>query len=140
MPVTSVAVLMPIDSLERELACRSVTACNLASRGFKAVIGAKDNLYEIAAASRNVVWLGKEVFAAKPSSVKNTVVRRLLGNGSIIFYLQEEGGMFQKASWDSQVLEKHSIEQLTNGKVERLCVWGRKQYLTISRYAPGLTN
>jgi surface carbohydrate biosynthesis protein len=140
MPVTSVAVLMPIDSFERELACRSVTACNLASSGFKAVIGAKNNLYEIAAASRNVVWLGKEVFAAKPSSVKNTVVRRLLGNGSIIFYLQEEGGMFQMASWDSQVLEKHSIDQLTNGKVERLCVWGRKQYLTISRYAPGLTN
>lgn len=139
-PVTSIAVLMPINSFERELACRTVTACNLASSGFQAVIGAKDILYEIAAVSRNVVWLGKEVFAAKPFSIKNKVARQLSENGSLIFYLQEEGAMFQIVSWDSQVLEKHSIDKLKNEKIEQLCVWGRKQYLTISRHAPSLKN
>jgi surface carbohydrate biosynthesis protein len=48
--------------------------------------------------------------------------------------------MFQRASWDSQVLEKHSIDKLKNEKIEQLCVWGRKQRLTISTYAPSLKS
>lgn len=138
--MSSVAVLMPIDSFERELTCRAVTACNLACSGFQAVIGAKDILHEIAAISRNVVWLGKELFAAKPFSIKNKVARQLSENGSLIFYLQEEGAMFQSASWESQVLEKHAIDKLKNEKIEQLCVWGRKQRLTISSYAPRLRD
>jgi len=130
-------VLLPIETLTRELDSKLVMASALAGNGCRAIVGHKEWLKAIAAASSGVVWQGKSLFSAR---TKTHLADQLLGNRSAIMFLHDEGGMHQVQAWPSHVLKTHRIEYLRKRKVNRICVWGERQKDVLSSYAKELTD
>ena len=61
-------VLFPIETATRELDSKLVMASALAAEGVRSIVGHKETLKEIAAASQRVVWQGKSLFSARSSN------------------------------------------------------------------------
>jgi hypothetical protein len=94
-------VLLPIETLTRELDSKLVMALALTAKGCRAIVGHKESMKAIGGASTGVVWQGKSLFRVKSS---NHLADQLIGNRSGIMFLHDEGGMHQVKGWPNHVL------------------------------------
>lgn len=131
------AVLLPIETLTRELDSKLIMALALAAKGCRAVVGHKESMKAMAGASTGVIWQGKSLFRAKSN---NHLADQLIANRSAIMFLHDEGGMHQVKTWPNHVLKTHRIEYLRKRNVNRVCVWGERQKDVLGSYAAELKD
>jgi surface carbohydrate biosynthesis protein len=132
------AVLFPIETLTRELDSKLVMALALAAKGCRAIVGHKEPMKEIARESNNLIWQGKSIFSVAGGN--NHLADQLLGRGSAVMFLHDEGGMHQVKEWPNFVLKTHRIEYLRKRNVNRVCVWGDRQKEVLGSYAGELKD
>jgi surface carbohydrate biosynthesis protein len=130
-------VLLPIETLTRELDSKLVMALAIAARGYRAIVGHKETMKAIAGASTGVVWQGKSLFSARSG---NHLADQLIDKRSAIMFIHDEGGMHQVKAWPNHVLKTHRIEYLRKRNVNRICVWGERQKEVLGSYAEELKD
>jgi surface carbohydrate biosynthesis protein len=126
-------VLLPIETVVRELDSKLVTASALAARGLRAIVAHKEEAWAIGAASKGVVWVGKNLFS---DNSDNHHADRLARNDSAVLFLQDEGGIFQVNTWVDNVLQKHHVDLVCKRKLDRVLMWGRRQRDVFCERAP----
>lgn len=130
-------VLFSIEIGARELDSKLVLASALAAKGCRAVVGHKEALKEVARSSKRVVWQGKSLFSGKG---REYVADHLLGNGSAIMFIHDEGAMHQVDAWTQNILKNHHVDDIRKRNISRVCVWGQRQKEVLSDYASELTD
>ena len=130
-------IVLPIETLTRELDSKLVIACALASQGCRVVVGHKEAMKTLASSSEHIVWQGKAIFSAGSSE---HLADRLISQGSAIMFIHDEGGMHQVRTWSYHVLKTHRVEHLKKRRVNRVCVWGEKQKEVLTNYATELQD
>lgn len=132
-------ILIPIEKITRELDSKIVLATILGTHGCRTIVAQTQEAFYISNHSKYLLFLGKEVIQGGLDYRLGTQpADRILQNGSAIIYLHDEGGMYQRHSWEEQVIGKHRIDALAPRNIDRICTWGDKQRDLISKYAPTL--
>jgi surface carbohydrate biosynthesis protein len=126
-------VVLPIETVVRELDSKFVTASALAARGLRAVVAHKETAWRIGEDSRSIVWMGKNLFS---DHSPNHFADRLIANDSAILFLQDEGGIFQVDTWAHNVLQKQHVDHVRSRKIDRVLMWGRRQKQVFDSHAP----
>ena len=101
-----------IETLTRELDSKLVMALATAAQGCRAIVGHKETMKAIAAASTGVVWQGKSLFSARTG---DHLADQLIDKRSAIMFIHDEGGMHQVKAWPNHVLKTHRIEYFGRG-------------------------
>jgi len=130
-------VLFSIEIGARELDSKLVLASMLAAKGCRIVVGHKEALKAVARTSRRVLWQGKSLFSGRGHEY---IADRLLGNGSAIMFIHDEGAMHQVDAWTQNVLKNHHVDDIRRRRISRVCVWGDRQKEVLSSYAPELSG
>jgi surface carbohydrate biosynthesis protein len=134
-------ILLPIETIARELNCNLVLATGLANRGYRVIVGHKEACEYTAIYSKSVMWVGKDAFKLKyPPSSKKHIADRALENNSPVVFIQDEGGIFPANEWTDLVLEKHRIEYIKLRQLGQVCVWGQRQKELLSLHGAAATN
>ncbi len=126
-------VVLPIETVARELDSKFVTAAALAGRGLRAVVAHKETAWRIGDESRRIVWVGKNLFSDHSA---NHFADRLIGRGSAILFIQDEGGIFQVDTWIHNVLQKQHVDLVRSRNIDRVLMWGGRQKEVFDSYAP----
>jgi surface carbohydrate biosynthesis protein len=126
-------VVLPIETVARELDSKFVTASALAARGLRIVVAHKETAWRIGEDSRRIVWVGKNLFSDHSD---NHFADRLIANASAILFIQDEGGIFQVNTWAHNVLQKQHVDQVRSRRIDRVLMWGRRQKEVFDSHAP----
>ena len=127
------AVILPIETVARELDGKFVTASALAAHGLRVVVAHKETAWRIGEDSKGVVWVGKNLFSDRSD---NHFADSLIANGSAILFIQDEGGIFQVDTWSNNVLQKQHVDQVRSRKIDRVLMWGQRQKEVFDSHAP----
>ena len=126
-------VVLPIETVVRELDSKFVTASALAARGLRVVVAHRETACRIGEDSRRIVWVGKILLSDHSA---HHHVDRLIANDSAVLFLQDEGGIFQVDTWAHNVLQKQRVDQVRSRKIDRVLMWGRRQKEVFDAHAP----
>jgi surface carbohydrate biosynthesis protein len=130
-------VLFSIEIGARELDSKLVLASALAGKGCRTIVGHKEALKAVARSSKHVVWQGKSLFSGRGHEY---IADRLLGNGSAIMFIHDEGAMHQVNAWTQNILKNHHVDDIRKRNISRVCVWGQRQKKVLSSYASELAD
>ncbi len=130
-------VILPVETITRELDSKLAIASALASMGLQSIVGHKDALTVVGNRSKRITWQGKGLFADDP---KHGLWRPLSKNKSAAMFMHDEGGIFPENVWVDNMLQKHRIHQLRDISVNTVCLWGALQKQVIAKQAPELAS
>ncbi len=130
-------VLLPIETVTRELDSKLAIASALASMGLRSIVGHKDAMKIVANKSKRIIWQGKSLLAGVPT---RSLWRSLAKKNSAIMFMIDEGGIFPENVWVQYMLQKHWIHQIRDIPVNTVCLWGALQKQVIAKQAPELGN
>ncbi len=128
-------VILPVETVARELDSKLAIASALASMGLRSIVGHKDALRTVARRSKRITWQGKGLFA---HNSRHGLWRKLAKNESAVMFMEDEGGIFPENVWVQNMLQKHRIHQLRDISVNSICLWGDLQKQVITKLAPEL--
>lgn len=123
----SKAVLFPIDTVSRELEWQLLLSCKLSMYGYNSVIGHKQFIREIHKSSNNCIWFGR--LGQNEGLGSNDIDTVNIGkdNGTLFYYLHDEGGFYNNKDYDSSVKRINAYEHTWRHKDFKICTWGRYQ-------------
>ena len=121
-------ILLPIETINRELDFKLVLAGYLSGQGHQIYIGQHDFLMRLVPLLNNGgIYIGKNIFNADASEEKGEKYYFLKKNKFDIIYLNEEGAVFFKG--EESMIER--LEKLYNlnffDENDHVCVWGNLQ-------------
>lgn len=120
---------VPLEFGSRDLMPGLLLSSHLLQAGLRVVIGYRNVLRRLAATHPSSVWIGKD----DP--------RDGAGEGlPPLFFLPDEGGVWDKETWESWVLRKYYADGFASNPPERLLTWGEAQAHLISTKFPSLTK
>lgn len=120
-------ILLPIETINREIDFKLVLASILSGRGFKIYIGQHDFLMSLLPELENGLYIGKNIFHRRPEVEKGERYYQLKKRGFDIVYLHEEGAVYygKEDDWVN-VLRRHYDPNFFD-EDDRICVWGNFQ-------------
>lgn len=136
-PSDAPTVLLPIETVNRELDANLVIASLLAKSGIRTIVGHKELCEHIGISSKRVLCIGKDAFTLRlPPTSNDHIADRLKANGSLVIFYQDEGGIFAKHEWARTVLEKHRVDFIRTRDIAGVSVWGKRQQALIAEQLP----
>lgn len=120
-------ILLPIETINREIDFKIVLAGLLANNDNTIFIGQHDFLNTLGSYFNNGLYVGKNIFH-KRSEIENGEIYKQLKEKNIdIIYLHEEGAVFkgQKDHWKKVLSNQYNLKFFDHN--DAVCVWGNFQ-------------
>ncbi|WP_209332844.1 surface carbohydrate biosynthesis protein [Lunatimonas salinarum] len=120
-------ILLPIETINREMDYKLMLGSRLSGHGHKIYIGQHDFLMSLLLHMEGGLYIGKNIFHKTSSEEDGSRYYQLKNKGFDIIYLHEEGGVFpgDQNQW-RKTLESQYNPAIFDDK-DRLCVWGEFQ-------------
>jgi surface carbohydrate biosynthesis protein len=117
-------ILLPIETIVRELDWKLDLAVHLANTQRQIYIGHHDIIHEMVQHLSNGLYVGKNIFASSNQSPR---LAELQEKGFTSIYLHEEGGVFKgdKNDWEAVLTSQYDPKLFNENDI--LCTWGRSQ-------------
>lgn len=120
-------ILLPIETINREIDFKIILAGLLSGQGHKIYIGQHDFLMSLLDRMNGGLYIGKNIFHKRADDEDGERYFKLKERGFDIVYLHEEGAVFfgDQEQW-RQTLSRQYNPAIFDGE-DRLCVWGEFQ-------------
>ena len=132
MKKCSKTILIPIETISRELDYKVYLAMLLSTKGFQVLVGKKQSIYRLFDKFSDYIYLDKGYH----QDVSDAIYDKIKANNGIILNLDEEGAVdFPN---NSTLLNRYSLKMLK--VVDKVFLWGKSQKEMINTKHGGLTN
>lgn len=117
-------ILLPIETIVRELDFRLILAGYLANKHRRIFIGRSPTTYRLAHQMRGGVYVGKHIFHGKPGE---PVYRDAKKNDFVVLHHSEEGAVFtgREDAWDFEL--RRQLDPNEVAPEDFICTWGDYQ-------------
>lgn len=117
-------ILLPIETINREIDFKLVIAAQLSNLGHHIYIGQHDFLMDLLPQLEGGIYLGKNIFKKKSGSEKGEIYKLLKKHNFNIVYLHEEGAVFAggEKEWTQTLRGQYNIDFFDENDV--VCTWG----------------
>ena len=125
-------ILIPIETISRELDYKVYLAMLLSTKGFQVLFGKKQSIYRLFDKYSDYIYLDKGYH----QDVSDVIYNKIKANNGIILNLDEEGAVdFPN---NSTLLNRYSLKMLK--VVDKVFLWGKSQKEMINKKHGELTN
>ena len=132
MKKCSKTILIPIETISRELDYKVYLAMLLSTKGFQVLVGKKQSIYRLFDKYSDYIYLDKGYH----QDVSDAIYDKIKANNGIILNLDEEGAVdFPN---NSTLLNRYSLKMLK--VVDKVFLWGKSQKKMINTRHGELTN
>jgi len=132
MKKCSKTILIPIETISRELDYKVYLAMLLSTKGFQVLVGKKQSIYRLFDKYSDYIYLDKGYH----QDVSDVIYNKIKANNGIILNLDEEGAVdFPN---NSTLLNRYSLKMLK--VVDKVFLWGKSQKKMINTKHGELTN
>ena len=132
MKKCSKTILIPIETISRELDYKVYLAMLLSTKGFQVLVGKKQSIYRLFDKFSDYIYLDKGYH----QDVSDAIYDKIKANNGIILNLDEEGAVdFPN---NSTLLNRYSLKMLK--VVDKVFLWGKSQKKMINTKHGELTN
>jgi surface carbohydrate biosynthesis protein len=132
MKKCSKTILIPIETISRELDYKVYLAMLLSTKGFQVLVGKKQSIYRLFDKYSDYIYLDKGYH----QDVSDVIYNKIKANNGIILNLDEEGAVdFPN---NSTLLNRYSLKMLK--VVDKVFLWGKSQKEMINTKHGELTN
>ena len=132
MKKCSKTILIPIETISRELDYKVYLAMLLSTKGFQVLVGKKQSIYRLFDKYSDYIYLDKGYH----QDVSDVIYNKIKANNGIILNLDEEGAVdFPN---NSTLLNRYSLKMLK--VVDKVFLWGKSQKEMINKKHGELTN
>ena len=132
MKKCSKTILIPIETISRELDYKVYLAMLLSTKGFQVLVGKKQSIYRLFDKYSDYIYLDKGYH----QDVSDVIYDKIKANNGIILNLDEEGAVdFPN---NSTLLNRYSLKMLK--VVDKVFLWGKSQKEMINTKHGELTN
>ncbi|MCP2043678.1 surface carbohydrate biosynthesis protein [Pontibacter sp. HSC-36F09] len=120
-------ILLPIETINREIDFKIVLASILASNDHNIFIGQHDFLMSLLPKMKGGVYIGKNLFSRRSDLEKGKKYSELKKKGFDIIYLHEEGAVYagDEQNWEQVLKQQYDLRFFD--EQDRICVWGDLQ-------------
>ncbi|WP_018479670.1 surface carbohydrate biosynthesis protein [Pontibacter roseus] len=120
-------ILLPIETINREIDFKIVLASILSGQGHKIYIGQHDFLMSLLPSLHGGLYIGKNLFTKRSDLETGEKYNILKERGFDIIYLHEEGAVFggRENDWIDVLKRQYSLDFFDEN--DRICVWGEFQ-------------
>ncbi|WNM20227.1 surface carbohydrate biosynthesis protein [Flavobacterium capsici] len=117
-------ILLPIETINRELDFKIVLASLLADKKNKIYIGQHDFLMSLLPKMQGGIYIGKNIFHKRAELENGEIYKRLKDNKIDVIYIHEEGAVFpgQEEDWKRIIQEQYSLKYFD--KNDLVLQWG----------------
>jgi surface carbohydrate biosynthesis protein len=117
-------ILLPIETIVRELDYRLVLAALLANKHRRIFIGRSPTTYRLARQMKGGVYVGKHIFHGKPGE---PVYRQAKQRGFVVLHHSEEGAVFtgREDAWEFELRRQLDVNEVA--AEDFVCTWGDYQ-------------
>jgi surface carbohydrate biosynthesis protein len=131
-------ILLPIETINRELDFRIVLASMLSGNNYKIYIGQHDFLMSLLPKMERGLYIGKNIFHRRSDTEKGERYYALKKHGFDIIFLHEEGAVFpgDEGLWEELITGQYNLNFFD--KDDRICVWGNFQAKVDNNRSEGL--
>src|SRR5690606_38639777 len=104
-------ILLPIETINREIDFKLTLAALLATKGHKIYIGQHDFLVHLLQKLTNGLYIGKNIFHKRADIEKGAIYKNLKERGIDIVYLHEEGAVFKgrEDNWKKVLSSQYNL-------------------------------
>ncbi len=132
MKKCSKTILIPIETISRELDYKVYLAMLLSAKGFQVLVGKKQSIYRLLDKFSDYIYLDKGYH----QDISDAIYDKIKANNGIILNLDEEGAVdFPN---NSTLLNRYSLKMLK--VVDKVFLWGKSQKEMINTKYGKLTN
>jgi surface carbohydrate biosynthesis protein len=117
-------ILLPIETIARELDYKIFLAIMILENGEKAYIGQHDILHSLSERMSVGIYVGKNIFLRRADEESGQRYYNLKKNKINVIYLHEEGAVFTGGpdSWERVIASQYSLDYFDQN--DAICVWG----------------
>jgi surface carbohydrate biosynthesis protein len=128
-------ILLPVETISRDLDFKLVLAGYLANEGNQVFIGNHTDIYEFGKCIKNGIYLGSNLLNVSPSRVKECY-NNLKENKFRVLHLEEEGAIFSggEKDWEKHLVQKFDPRWLESD--DYTCAWGEFQARVYEKLNP----
>lgn len=120
---TKIPVLLPVETINRELDFRLFLANKFANAHNRIYIGQHDLIFRMAAHIKRGLWIGKNIFALFPQT-EMTRYNTLKENDFSIVHLDEEGAVYPGDAEGWSRFLRLRLDPTCLEKDDHVCTWG----------------
>ncbi|MES2808157.1 MAG: surface carbohydrate biosynthesis protein [Bacteroidota bacterium] len=117
-------ILLPIETINREIDFKIVLAAQLAAAGHKIYIGQHDFLMSLLPELKGGLYIGKNIFHKRASVEDGSIYHLLKKHNFNIIYLHEEGAVYLGEEKDWKQVLNNQYNASFFDKEDAICVWG----------------
>jgi surface carbohydrate biosynthesis protein len=120
-------ILLPIETINREIDFKIVLAAQLANAGHKIYIGQHDFLMSLLPKLKGGLYIGKNIFHKHSNIEDGSIYFLLKKNNFNIIYLHEEGAVYlgNEVDWKQVLNSQYNASFFDES--DAICVWGEFQ-------------
>ena len=119
-------IVLPIDTVRRDLVSRLMLGRKLLDKGFNVFIGYPDEAYRTAIRNQRALYVGRfGTIAGSPQDFQ--FLDALAAAGGRMLYLHDEGAFYYREHYMRYLKMLHPLRLLSHGAVSRICCWGSRQ-------------
>lgn len=117
-------ILLPIETINRELDFKIILAALLAKNKHKIFIGQHDFLMSLLPSLQGGIYIGKNIFTKRSDIEKGEKYKLLKKNNFDIIYIHEEGGVFpgREVDWRRSIANQYSLDYFDKNDI--ILEWG----------------
>ena len=127
MTESKIPILLPIETVVRELDWKLDLAVRLANPKRQIYIGQHDIIHEMVARLSNGLYVGKNIFTRNTKCENGHRLAQLHSQGFTSVYIHEEGAVFTGNEEDWKTTLSSQYDPTMFGENDTLCTWGRWQ-------------
>lgn len=120
-------ILLPIETINREIDFKLVLAALLSGKKNKIYIGQHNFLNSLMDQFKNGLYIGKNVFPRSAANEKGETINKIKSRGFKVIYLHEEGAVFKgdPNNWKETLNRQYNTGFFDQNDV--VCNWGKFQ-------------
>lgn len=123
-PLIRMNILLPIETINRELDFKIILAALLAKKKYKIFIGQHDFLMSLLPSLQGGIYIGKNIFTKRSDIEKGEKYKLLKKNNFDIIYIHEEGAVFpgREEDWKRIIEQQYSLDYFDKNDI--ILQWG----------------
>lgn len=120
-------ILLPIETINREIDYKLVLAAYLAGKGHNIFIGQHDFIEKLLPQLNGGIYIGKTMFKSLAESDSGVTYKALRKNNFNFIYLHEEGAVFKgdENEWRQMLTSQYDMKLFNSRDI--VCTWGAFQ-------------
>lgn len=117
-------ILLPIETINREIDSRVVLASLLSGQGHKIYVGQHDFLMTLLPNIKEGIYVGKNIFSKRSDQEQGQKYYQLKEKNVDVIYLHEEGAVYtgNEQNWEQVLKRQYDLKYFDQD--DRICVWG----------------